>query len=199
MTASSLDALLKAAGEGDAAARRQVFAAVYDELRRLADRELRRRGGGVTWSPTTLLHEAFLNFHARTGVAFADRAHFLAYASRAMRGLIVDHARARMAQKRGGGLTVVTLKTEGVEEGPMDDGEIARLAEALEELAGHDPRLAELVDLKFFCGFTFAQIAALQDVSERTVQRDWEKARMLLYRSVAPDGERGGTRSENTI
>lgn len=199
MTGSSLDALLKAAGQGDAEARRQVFAAVYDELRRLADRELRIRGGGLTWSPTTLLHEAYLNFHARTGVAFADRAHFLAYASRAMRGLIVDHARARMAQKRGGGLTVVTLKTEAAEETPMDDGEIARLADALEELARHDPRLAELVDLKFFCGFTFGDIAGLQGVSERTVQRNWEKARMLLYRSVASSPDGGGTRDENTI
>jgi RNA polymerase sigma factor (TIGR02999 family) len=199
MAGMSLDALLKAAGEGDAEARRQVFAAVYDELRRLADKELRQRGGGLTWSPTTLLHEAFLNFHSRTGVAFADRAHFLAYASRAMRGLIVDHARARMAQKRGGGLTVVTLKTDSGEEAAMDDAGITRVAEALDELARHDPRLAEIVDLKFFCGFTFADIAALQGVSERTVQRNWEKARMLLYRSVAGSPDRGGIRDGNTI
>jgi RNA polymerase sigma factor (TIGR02999 family) len=180
MNETSLESLLSAAGGGDAAARQQIFALVYDDLRRLADRELRRRGGGVTLSPTTLLHEAYLDFHARTGLVFPDRARFMAYASRAMRGLIVDHARRRMALKRGAGADAVTLDADLPYSSP-DDAGLVRIADALEQLTARSPRLAELVDLKFFCGFTFAEVAALRGVSERTVQRDWEKARLLLF------------------
>jgi RNA polymerase sigma factor (TIGR02999 family) len=183
MTETAVDSLFAAAANGNIEARQQIFAAVYGELRRLAERELRRRGAGVTLSPTTLLHEAYLDFGARTGIVFPDRPRFMAYASRAMRGLIVNYARERMARKRGGGVEITSLGTQTPEPG-SDDRELTAVADALEELAQRDAQLAEIVDLKFFCGLTFGEIATLRGVSERTVQRDWEKARMLLYRSV---------------
>lgn len=179
---TAVDSLFAAAANGDPQAKQQIFAAVYGELRRLAERELRRQGAALTLSPTTLLHEAYLHFGRRTGIAFPDRARFMAYASRAMRGLIVDYARERLAQKRGGGAEVTSLRPEA--DTAIADPELAAIGDALEELTRLDPQLAELVDLKFFCGLTFAQIAALRSVSERTVQRDWERARMLLYKSI---------------
>ena len=107
----------------------------------------------------------------------------MAYASRAMRGIIIDYARRDRAQKRGGGFEITSLPTE-LPELRVDGEELARLAEGLEELASVDARLVEVVDLKYFCGFSFGEIAAMRNVSERTVQRDWEKARILLHRSL---------------
>jgi RNA polymerase sigma factor (TIGR02999 family) len=184
LSEAALETLFAAAAQGDAAAREKIFTAVYTELRRLAERELRRRGGALTISPTTLLHEAWLDLHSRTGVAFPDRARFMTYAARAMRGLIVDYARERMAQKRGGGIEFTSLRTDGSGPGADDSGELSAISDALDELATRDALLAELVDLKFFCGLNFAEIAALRGVSERTIQRDWEKARTLLYWSI---------------
>lgn len=162
--------------EGD----RQLFAALYAELRRLADRELRRHPAANV-SPTTIVHEAYVNLAGREGTVFEDRARFLGYAARAMRGLIIDLARRQQAQKRGGGFEITQLDTE-VAERTTDDEELKRLSGALDELARFDSRLSEVVDLKYFCGFSFAEIAALRQVSERTVQRDWEKARLILFR-----------------
>lgn len=181
MTGPSLEALFASAAQGDAAGRDRLFAAIYDELRRVAQRELRRIGISSTLSPTTLLHEAYLDMSGRGGVAFPDRPHFLAYASRVMRGLIIDHARERRALKRGGAFEITSLPTQ-VPELAADDVELARIGEALDELASVDARLAEVVDLKFFCGFSFAEVAAMRGVSERTVQRDWDKARIFLHR-----------------
>jgi RNA polymerase sigma factor (TIGR02999 family) len=178
-----LDQLARSAEQGDAEARKQLFAVLYQELHRLAQRELRRSGGGLTLSPTTLLHEAYLDVAGRESAAFPDRAHFMAYAARAMRGLIIDYARSRHAQKRGGGFEITSLPTE-VPEYVADARELEQIADALDELATIDRRLADVVELKFFCGFSFAEIAALQGISERTVQRDWDKARILLHRSI---------------
>jgi RNA polymerase sigma factor (TIGR02999 family) len=189
VTERAVETLFAAAASGDSEARQQIFAAVYGELRRLAQRELRRQGPGVGISPTELLHEAYLGFGARTGITFPDRARFMAYASRAMRGLILDFARERMAQKRGAGVEFTSFRT-GVPEAAVDDLELTAIGDALEELAQHDAQLAEIVDLRFFCGLTFGEIAALRGVSERTVQRDWEKARLLLYRSIRTEQPR---------
>jgi RNA polymerase sigma factor (TIGR02999 family) len=161
------------------------FESLYAELRRMARRELFKGGQVGQISPTTLLHEAYLQMSARPGLQFPDRAHFLAYAARAMRGIAIDQARARGAQKRGGGLDITSLDTF-VSEHAMapDDAPAENLEEigaAVEKLATIDARLAELVDLKFFAGLTFAEIAALRGGSERTAQRDWEKARVLLH------------------
>jgi RNA polymerase sigma factor (TIGR02999 family) len=119
----------------------------------------------------------------REGPSFPDRARFMGYAARVMRGLIIDYARNRQAQKRGGQFEITSIETE-ILEGSVDDRQLSRIGEALDELAMADPALAELVDLKFFCGFSFAEIAAMRSVSERTVQREWEKARIYLHHNL---------------
>jgi RNA polymerase sigma factor (TIGR02999 family) len=178
-----LAATIARAESGDAAARDALFAALYDELHRIAQSHIRRSSGALTISATTLLHEAYLDLAARSGVAFPDRSRFLAYASRAMRGLVIDYTRHRRALKRGGELTFISLDDDRP---PRDDdaADLQRLGDALEELAAVDRPLAELVDLKFFCGFSLVEIAAMRGVSERTVQRDWAKARALLHQSL---------------
>ena len=159
-----------------------LFTSFYDELHRRAKWEL-RQGSPLSLGPTTLLHETFLNMSNRESVPLNDARQFMAYAARAMRGLIVDHFRNRQAQKRGGQLEFSTLTTD-VAPGSGDSRAIAieGLGDALESLASIDARLAECVDMKFFCGLSFGEIAKLRNVSERTVQRDWDKARLLLNR-----------------
>lgn len=178
-----LEPLIQSAERGDRSSREQLFTLLYDRLHQLAQREL-RRGLFVTMSPTTLLHETYLNLsHGREGI-FPDRARFLAYASRAMRGLLIDYLRSRQAQKRGGGFEITSLPTElpaGADAGAELDG----IGEALNLLAEIEPRLAQVVDLKFFCGFSFAEIAQLLQISERTAQRDWDKARIMLQRYLS--------------
>ena len=162
-----------------------LFSLLYSELHGLARREL-ARGGGANLGVTTLLHEAYLDISSRHGAAFPDEAHFMGYAARVMRGLIIDHARAERASKRGGGFEITSLRTDEV--GPdSDPRELSAISDALDELATVDAPLAEIVDLKFFCGFSFAEIAAMRGVSERTVQRKWEKARIYLYARIRAD------------
>lgn len=178
--------LVARAEAGEPAASDALFAALYDELHRLAQSHV-RRGGNITLGATTLLHEAYLDIARRDALAFPDRQRFLGYASRAMRGLVIDYVRQRQAYKRGGELTFTSLD-EGRGDAAVQAGEqFEALGVALEQLATLDPALAQLVDLKFFCGFTFAEIANLRGVTERTVQRDWAKARVLLHRLVGDD------------
>lgn len=165
----------------------QMFAALYGDLRRLADRELRRNPGGSI-SPTTLVHEVYLNFSARNGPSVGDRERFLAYSARAMRGLLIDLVRRRHALKRGAGFHITRLSTEIGEEF-ADVDELSRLSEALDALAAVEPRLAEVVDLKYFCGLSLAEIAALRGACERTMQRDWEKARLILFQELGTKTE----------
>jgi RNA polymerase sigma factor (TIGR02999 family) len=155
----------------------------------MARRELARRGGGVTLGATTLLHDAYLNISGREGTAFPDRNRFMGYASRVMRGIIIDYARSRQAQKRGGQFEITSLKTDIGQNIGADADELTRIGEALDELATVDERLARIVDLKFFCGFSFVEIAGMMGVSERTVQRDWEKARIYLHQRLRADLE----------
>lgn len=177
--------LVQTADAGDPEAAGALFAALYRELHAIAERELRRGGSELTLGTTTLLHEAYLNLADRDGIRFADRAHFLAYASRAMRGLMIDYARRRQAKKRGGEFQITAVSEEVIADGERADAEpLERLGDALETLAQVDPTLANLVDLHFFCGFPLVEIAGLRGVSERTVQRDWRKARLLLHRSL---------------
>jgi RNA polymerase sigma factor (TIGR02999 family) len=180
---ADLSALINAADDGDKSAGEQLFSLLYSELRRIARRELARHGAAMSLGASSLLHEAYVDIAAREGRLFPDRARFLAYASRVMRGLILEHARSRQALKRGGGFHITSLPT-GEIGAPVDDQELGRLSGALDELAEVDPQLAQIVDLKFFCGFSFAEIAALHDVTERTVQRRWERARIYLHRSL---------------
>jgi RNA polymerase sigma factor (TIGR02999 family) len=183
---STISSLIGAAEQGDGPATEALFSALYSELHRLAKRELARRGAPASLSVTTLLHEAYLDMAARDGPSFPDQARFMGYAARVMRGLIIDHARERHAQKRGGLFEITSLDTEVMEKA-VDHRELTQISEALDELGKMEPALAEIVDLKFFCGFSFAEIAAMRDVSERTVQRNWEKARIYLHRKIRAD------------
>jgi RNA polymerase sigma factor (TIGR02999 family) len=180
---AAIASLIAAADQGDAAARERLFTDLYTELHRLAKRQLGRSQAQVTLSATTLLHEVYLGMASRHGPSFPDENRFMAYAARVMRGLIIDHARRRCAQKRGGHFEITSMKTD-LGEQPADDVELTKISDALDELAQVEPALAEIVDLKFFCGLTFAEIAVMRKVSERTVQRDWEKARIYLLQGL---------------
>ena len=157
-----------------------LFTDLYAQLRQIAQSALRRSGPQLTVSPTTLLHEAYLKISARDAVSFPNRAHFMAYASRAMRRLVIDFVRERHALKRGAGFEITSTPVEAAEVAG-ESLDLQRMSDALDELATVSTTLAELVDLHFFCGFSFAEIAALLDLSERTVMRDWNKARLLLH------------------
>src|SRR4029077_20992195 len=120
------------------------------------------------------------------GACFPDEAHFMGYAARVMRGIIIDHARNRNAMKRGGEFEITSLDNHDVAK-PASARELAVISDALDQLAKIEPGLAEVVDLKFFCGFSFAEIAAMQKLSERTVQRKWDKARIYLRHHIPAD------------
>jgi len=183
---STISSLIGAAESGDSAAADTLFSTLYSELHRLAKRELARKGSPASLSVTTLLHEAYLDIAAREGNRFPDRPRFMGYAARVMRGLIIDHARSRNAIKRGGEFEITSLKTD-LDQNSVNAKELSSISDALDELAKVEPELAELVDMKFFCGFSFAEIAALENSSERTVQRKWEKARIYLHRNIRAD------------
>jgi len=183
---SNLSSLIAAAETGDSSATEQLFTTLYSELHRMAKRELSCRGSAVTLSVTTLLHEAYLNMASREDAKFPDRARFMGYAARVMRGLIIDHARNRRALKRGSEFEITSLENDNVAE-RADERELQRISDALDQLGKFDADLAEIVDLKFFCGFSFAEIAAMRSLSERTVQRKWEKARIYLHRELCTD------------
>jgi len=183
----SLSSLIASAESGDRAAMDALFTALYSELHRMARRQLARSAGSVTLGTTTLLHEAYLDMADRAGGAFPDRNRFMAYAARVMRGLIIDYARNRQAHKRGGQFEIASLGSEVADPG-ADDKELTRLSDALDDLASVDPPLAQVVDLKFFCGFSFAEIAAMLGLSERSVQRHWAKARIYLHGCLGAGG-----------
>jgi RNA polymerase sigma factor (TIGR02999 family) len=182
----TISSLISAAEQGDGAAAGKLFDVLYAELHRMAKRELGRHAAPVTLSATTLIHEAYLDMAAQEGHSFPDQVRFMAYAARVMRGLIIDHARNRSAIKRGGQFEITSLDSQMIENA-ADSAQLTQMSEALDELAKVDPSLSDVVDLKFFCGFSFADIADMQGVSERTVQRKWEKARIYLHRSLRAD------------
>ena len=183
---SSLSSLFGAAERGDKPGSDELFGALYNELHRLARRQLAHQMP-VSIGATTLLHQAYIEMAGRDSVVFPDRARFMAYAARVMRGVIIDYARSRSAQKRGGQFHI-TSSSVAVEQ-PADCVELEQLGAALDRLAEVEPDLAEVVDMKFFCGFTFMEIAAMKNLSERTVQRQWEKARIYLHRKLCKDFE----------
>lgn len=180
----TVPALITSAERGDASAAEALFEALYTDLRRLARYELSRGSApNVTLTPTVLLHEAYLDISKRDGAIFVERGRFMAYASRVMRGLIIDYVRQRQAQKRGGQFQITAFQTD-VNDPSADTQDLTAISDALDELAKVDAALAEIVDLKFFCGFSFADIAGMRGVSERTVQRQWDKARIYLHGSL---------------
>ena len=183
----TIASLIRSAEGGDASAARSLFAALYSELHRLAEKQLARHAPDMTLGTTTLLHEAYLDMAQREGTVFPDRGRFMAYAARVMRNLIIDHVRNRKARKRGGEFEITSLAEEP-QDPAAEAGNLARIGEAVDELARVDPVLAQVVDLKFFCGFSFAEIAAMRGLSERTVQRHWEKARLFLHDAIGDAG-----------
>lgn len=169
-------------------AAQEMFVTLYRELHALAERHLRRNGFDSTLTATSLLHETYLNLAERERARFPDEPRFLAYASKAMRGLIIDYARARRARKRGGQFEITNLgDAEPVAPDGVASDRLDSLGLGLERLSMVDPDLAQLVDLHFFCGMSFVEIAAMRGVSDRTVQRDWKKARMLLQSLADPE------------
>jgi RNA polymerase sigma factor (TIGR02999 family) len=178
----AVSTLINLAEHGDEVSADRLFTLLYRELHRLAKSQLARQGD-VSISATTLIHEAYLDMAAQEGQSFPDRRRFMAYAARVMRGLIIDHVRNRLAIKRGGRFELTSLSTN-VADVVGDDQELTRISQALDELAVIDTSLSQIVDLKFFCGFSFSEIADMEGVSERTIQRKWEKARIYLHRTL---------------
>lgn len=178
--------LLQRARDGDAGALDRLLPLVYDQLRAMAQRALRHEQPGHTLHATDLVHEAFFKL-AGGGPAtdWRDRAHFLAIASRAMRQVLVEHARRRLAGKRGGGMVLVTLD-DGTAATATSDDAIVALDEALERLGAMQPRLRTLVEHRFFGGLSERETAEVLGVSERTVQRDWTRARAWLHKELYP-------------
>ncbi|MFN7183949.1 MAG: ECF-type sigma factor [Thermomonas haemolytica] len=184
--AGDITVLLDAARDGDRAAMDRVLATLYQELHGMARRQLAGQHHGHTLDATALVHEAYLKLIGRgSGSArFDDRGHFFAYAASAMRSVIVDYARQRMAQKRGGDLHRVTDLPEEIEGGLRVDEDMLALDAALQRLTAVDPRLTQVVELRYFAGLSELEIAALLQRSERSVRRDWQKARMFLLAAL---------------
>ena len=181
---------LDAARDGDRAALDRVLGTLYHELHAMARRQLAGQYG-QTLDATALVHEAYLKLIGRREVQFDDRAHFFAYAASAMRSVVVDYARQRLAQKRGGDLHRVTELPEDLEGGLRLDEDMLGLDTALTKLAGVDAKLAQVVELRYFAGLSEQEIADLLKRSERSIRRDWQKARMFLLASLGDEnGER---------
>jgi RNA polymerase sigma factor (TIGR02999 family) len=174
--------LLEAARRGEAGALDRVVPLVYDELRSIAARQLRRERAGHTLHATALVHEAYLKLSGSGTIEAADRGHFMAIAARAMRQVLVDHARRKNAEKRGGGWQQTTL-SDGDRPLNFQPDELLALDQAMEEL---DERQRQVVECRFFAGMEEEETAAALGVSARTVRRDWVKARAWLYRSLYP-------------
>lgn len=187
--AGDVTRLLQQVRGGDREAFDQLLPLVYDELRRVARGQLRRERPGHTLFPTALVHEAYLKLADQgEGVDWQGRAHFLAIASRAMRQILVDYARRKSAGKRGGDWerTTLTHRQLGVEVRLED---LLSLDAALDRLDRVDPRLRQVVEHRFFAGMTEEEVAEVLEVSARTVQRDWTKARAWLYKELYRDGK----------
>ena len=175
----TISSLIASAEKGDPSAADALFTALYRDLHDLARRQLSRSPPEMTLGTTTLLHEAYLDMSRQEGAVFPDRARFMGYAAKVMRGLIIDHVRNRKAVKRGGQFHISSLEADVA--GRADASELSRISQALDQLAAFEPELAQIVDLKFFCGFSFTEIAAMRGLNERTVRRYWEKARIYLH------------------
>ena len=181
---SELTGLLIAARQGDQKASGQAFALLYDDLRRLARSRLRQHQTMTLLDTTSLVHEAYLKLVGNTALAIEDRHHFFAYAARVMRSVIVDFARARQAERRGGAADHVVLDTELSDKLAAPESDVLRVHQALETLAQADERLAQIVEMRYFAGMTEIEIAEVLGLSERTVRRSWEKARLLLIAAL---------------
>jgi RNA polymerase sigma factor (TIGR02999 family) len=183
--------LLAAARTGDKVAEARLFDAVYADLHRLAQRHLRASGPDAQHA-TSLVHEVYLRLARGGAIALNDRTHFFAVASRAMRQIVVDHVRGRLTEKRGGGVDPLPLDSAVVALAAGCDEELLMLDAALQRLTDVDPRLAQFVELRFYGGLQMDELAEATGLSERTLKRDWQKARAFLYRELTHGGAAGG-------
>ena len=179
-TPATITRLIERANHGDTGALNGIFSALYPELHALARARLRRNAPLTLLDTTALLHESYLRLVKVGALKVENRAHFLAYAARTMHSIVVDFARARLAERRGGGTDDLVLDTEIAANAHEAETEIVRVHEALTELAAVDPRIVQVVEMRYFGGMTEEEIGAALGITERTVRRDWEKARLLL-------------------
>jgi RNA polymerase sigma factor (TIGR02999 family) len=179
---TDITALVEAAGGGDVSARDALFALLYDELKRLARKQL-RGASSPTLDTTGLVHDTYLKLAAPGRLNLEGRKHFFVLAAKAMRQIVIDHARARAADKRGGGSVLAVTLDEAIEQPAQQiaPDKLLELDRALTTLEASQPRLSSLIELRFFTGLDLAEIAAMQEVSERTLNRDWRRARAELY------------------
>ncbi|MDE3010753.1 MAG: sigma-70 family RNA polymerase sigma factor [Pseudomonadota bacterium] len=185
MWMSDLTVLLGAARQGDQQALAEVFSVLYEDLRRLARSRLRHHETMTLLDTTSLVHESFFKLVGAQSLPLEDRGHFFAYASKVMRSVITDFARARQAERRGGGAEHLALDTAMSDRLAAPNTDVLRVHEALEVLGQADPRLAQVVEMRYFGGMSETEIAQALCLSERTVRRDWDKARMLLQVALA--------------
>lgn len=186
VSSQEITQLLLAWGQGDAVALETLMPLVYGELRKLARRHMNRQRTGHTLQTTALVNEAYLRLIDSSRVQWQDRAHFFAVAAQLMRRILVDFARARCNQKRGGNAPTIALDEApevAAERGP----DLIALDDALQTLAALSPRQCRIVELRYFGGLSEAEIAAVLAISERTVRRDWNLARVWLYRELTKE------------
>ncbi len=179
-----ITALLDQVGCGNMQAREALYARLYPELRRLARARLARSETITLLNTTALVHESYLRYLQARELAFEDRGRFFAYVASVMRSVVVDEVRKRRAARRGGDAAHVELDAELSERLADDRSDLLRVHEALEELAALDARLAQVVEMRYFAGFSEQDIASALGITDRTVRRDWEKARALLYSAL---------------
>jgi RNA polymerase sigma factor (TIGR02999 family) len=177
---AELTVLIRRAADGDQQARDAAFRLIYGELRKLARAQLRRGGRDAGLDTVAVVNEAYLRLEKAQHLTPGDRSQYFAYVGRAMRSVVIDCVRARAAERRGGGSAHLTLTTEIVDAAARDETQVIRVHEALGELAAVDPRIVQVVEMKYFAGLSERDIASALGVAERTVRRDWEKARLLL-------------------
>ncbi len=176
--------LIRRLNADEPGAQAALFATAYDDLRRMARSRLRDGGRNTYLDTTALVHESYLRFLNSGQLRTDDRRAFFAYAARVMRSVIIDAVRERQAQRHGGDLARLTLDTQLNEQLPAAENELLHIHEALDVLAQVEPRLAKVVEMRYFGGYSEAEIAEALDMNERTVRRDWEKARLLLMNSL---------------
>jgi RNA polymerase sigma factor (TIGR02999 family) len=181
---SDLTTLLEAARQGDQQAIKEAFALLYEDLRRMARSRLRQHQTMTLLDTTSLVHESFLKLVGTRSLPVEDRGHFFAYAAKVMRSVIVDFARARHAERRGGDAERLALDTALGEQLAASEIDVLRVHEALEVLAQADARLAQVVEMRYFAGLSEAEIAQAMGLSERTVRRCWDKAKLLLSEAL---------------
>jgi RNA polymerase sigma factor (TIGR02999 family) len=185
-TQGPITALLNRWSEGDADAFPQLMALAYDDLRAIAHRRLLTTGGGGTLATTALVHETYLRLAGREGGAWASRAHFYAFAAHAMRHILVDRARQAHAERRGGDAVRIPLEESAV--GAADgSADVLGVDEAIERLAQRHPRMARVVELRFFGGLSVPEVAGVLNASIRTVEREWTRAKAYMMESLADD------------